>query len=53
MKIQDLISMCQARISYLSQVRASAVHLGDISQVDRVDAEIASTQDTLNRLLML
>jgi hypothetical protein len=53
MKIQDLINMCQARIAYLSQVRASAVHLGDISQVDRADTEIASTQDTLNRLLTL
>jgi len=53
MKIQDLINMCQARIVYLSQLRASAVHLGDISQVDRIDADIASTQDTLNQLRQL
>jgi hypothetical protein len=53
MTINDLINMCKARLVYLSQLRASAVSLGDINQVDKIDSEISSTQDTLNQLLTL
>lgn len=53
MTINDLINMCRTRLIYLSQLRTSAVDLGDIKQVERTDADIASTQETLNQLLML
>lgn len=53
MTINDLINMCKARLVYLSQLRSSAESLGDIKQVERIDADIASTQETLNQLLTL
>jgi hypothetical protein len=46
-----LITMCRARLVQLSQLRASAVSLGDADQVARIDAQIAETQETLNKLL--
>jgi hypothetical protein len=53
MTILDLISMCKKRLDYLSHLRASAVHLGDINQVEKTDSDIAATQETLNQLLTL
>jgi hypothetical protein len=53
MTLDDLIQMCRARLVYLSQVRSSAVALGDSEQIARIDAEAGDTQVTLNRLLTL
>lgn len=53
MSVSELIHMMNRRIAYLSQLRSSAVDLGDIDQVGRIDAEIASTQETLNKLLSI
>lgn len=53
MTINDLINMCRTRLVYLSQLRASAESLGDIKQVEKIDADIAATQETLNQLLTL
>lgn len=53
MSLDDLIAMCRSRLAYLSQLRPSAVSLGDTAQVERIDAETAQTQTTLNRLLTL
>lgn len=53
MSVPELIDMMNRRLAYLSQLRASAVVLGDVAQVDKIDAEIASTQETLNKLLLI
>lgn len=53
MTIGLLITMCQARLANLSQLRASAIALGDVDQLARVDAQIEETQTTLNKLLTL
>lgn len=53
MSVPELIDMMNRRLAYLSQLRASAVALGDVAQVDKIDAEIASTQETLNKLLLI
>lgn len=50
MTIPELITACERRIAYLKSVRGSAVALGDMAQVDRVDIEISQTQETLNKL---
>lgn len=50
MTIPDLIAMCERRLTNLQSVRGSAVVLGDIVQVARLDGEISETQATLNRL---
>jgi hypothetical protein len=53
MTIDQLIAMAQARVAYLSQLRSSALAIGDIAQAAAVDADIATTQATLNQLLSL
>jgi hypothetical protein len=50
MNIPELKAMLQRRIVYLGQIRNSAVAIGDIVQIDRIDAELAETQSTLNQL---
>jgi hypothetical protein len=53
MTIDELVGMCRARLANLSQLRSSAVKLGDADQVARIDALIDETQTTLNKLLTL
>ncbi len=53
MTLDDMIQMCRARLVYLSQLRSSAVALGDSEQIARIDAQVSETQTTLNRLLTL
>lgn len=53
MTIPDLIQMAQARVSYLSQQRATAVATGDAAAVARLDAELSETEATLATLRAL
>ena len=53
MTISELISMCERRLMHLQSVRGSAIALGDIQQADRIDADLAETQMTLNQLQTL
>jgi hypothetical protein len=53
MKLEFLIDMCKKRLNHLTVQRASASEIGDISQIERIDAEITSTQTTLNQLTSL
>jgi hypothetical protein len=53
MTIEHLIAAAQARVAYLSQLRSSALAIGDLAQAASVDADIATTQVTLNQLLSL
>jgi hypothetical protein len=50
MTIPDIIAMLRRRLAYLGQLRTSAAAIGDVDQVDRIDAELAETQATLNQL---
>jgi hypothetical protein len=53
MTIEQLVAMCKSRLANLSQLRSSAVALGDADQVARIDGQIDETQTTLNKLLTL
>ena len=53
MTIPELIQASERRIVYLQGLRASASALGDLQQVNSLDAQIAETQDTLNKLRTL
>jgi hypothetical protein len=53
MNIQELIEIAEKRLVYLSQLKSSAMNIGDMDQVAVVDAQIAETQDTLNALKSL
>jgi len=53
MSITDLIAMCETQLVRLSQLRSSAVTLGDLKQVAAVDAQAEETQSTLNKLRTL
>jgi hypothetical protein len=50
MSISELIAALERRILYLGSLRTSASEIGDIKQVDVIDAEIAETKITLNKL---
>lgn len=50
MTLEFLIDMCEKRLNHLTVQRASASEIGDISQIERIDAEITTTQTTLNQL---
>jgi hypothetical protein len=50
MSVSDLISLLKKRLVYLGNLRTSAVAIGDLAQVDRIDTESAETQSTLNQL---
>lgn len=50
MKIADVISMARSRLVYLASMRETAVRLGDLVQIEQLDAEIADTQHTLATL---
>lgn len=50
MKVSDLITLLERRLVYLGTLRSSAAALGDIAQIERLDADMAETQETLNQL---
>jgi hypothetical protein len=50
MSVPDLIALLKRRLVYLGNLRTSAVAIGDLAQVDRIDTEVAETQSTLNQL---
>jgi hypothetical protein len=51
MSIQDLIKLLQNRLVYNSQQRDAAVQRGDVVQVAAIDADIGTTQASLDVLL--
>jgi hypothetical protein len=53
MTITQMIELCKARLAQLGQLRTSAVNLGDIAQISKIDAETTEVQDTLNKLQTL
>lgn len=53
MTIAQLIEMTKARLANLSQLRESAVRVGDVQQVLQADSDLAETQKTLDQLQSL
>ena len=53
MSIEELIRLMEARLAALNSARASAAAVGDIEQIQRIDADVAQTQLTLDQLRTL
>jgi len=53
MNISNLITLASNRLMALNVERATAVTLGNIGLLDRIDNEIAETQRTLDALQTL
>lgn len=53
MSIQDLIAILQNRLTFNQGQRTAAVQRGDVAAVASLDADINSTQATLDQLLSL
>jgi hypothetical protein len=53
MSISELIQLVSYKLSALNSARASAVSVGDLSQVVSLDTQIAQTQLTLDQLKTL
>jgi hypothetical protein len=53
MSISELIQLVSYKLSALNSARASAVSVGDLSQVVALDSQIAQTQLTLDQLKTL
>jgi ABC-type transporter Mla subunit MlaD len=50
MNIAELISLAQAHLSRLDQVRSSAVQVGDVTQIAEIDRLVAETRATIDKL---
>jgi len=50
MSIPELLAMLRRRLNHLSQLRTSAVALGDLAQVERIDTESAEIQAAITKL---
>jgi hypothetical protein len=53
MSIADIIKMIESRLATLNGLRGTAVSLGDLSQLNYIDAEIQQTTLTLDQLKTL
>ena len=53
MSIDELITLLQSRLTYTQAQRVAASQRGDIAMVQRLDADLASTQGTLSQLQTL
>lgn len=53
MSLADLISLLNNRLSHAANQRASAFQRGDVVAVAALDADMASTQATLDQLQSL
>ena len=53
MTISELISVTEARISYLQSSLSMSAAAGDISSMSQIEAEIAETKVTLSALKSL
>ena len=53
MKVTDLITMLQARISVLEKNRANAMATGAVMLLNDIDAEVGETTSTITQLQLL
>lgn len=50
MTIQELVSIAEARISYLQSNYSMAAAIGDVNQMGQIESEIMETKNTLTSL---
>ncbi len=50
MNIPQLLSLASNRLAALNGARATALAMGDISRLESLDADIAETQATIDKL---
>ncbi len=50
MKIDDLIILAENRLMALNNATASAVTIGDVEAITKLESEVFDTQQTLNKL---
>jgi hypothetical protein len=50
MTINDLIKFCESRLEYLKALKLSYAQLGDYDMLNKVEAQILETENTLNQL---
>lgn len=50
MTLEQLLAAAHARLAYLTQLRITADRHGDMSELQRIDAEAAETLSTINAL---
>lgn len=50
MTITDLIKLASNKLTMLNNARATAVTLGDVDAITKIDTSIAETQSTLDKL---
>lgn len=53
MSLEDLIRLLEARLAALNGAVATASSVGDLSRIGQLDAEVLTTQDTLDRVRSL
>lgn len=53
MTIDEISKIVSNRLQFLKAQRTQAVAAGELEQVTKLDAQIAETQETLNKLLTL
>ena len=53
MTILELIELCERRLVYLGHLRSSAAALGDLTQIELIDSQVAKTMETKNLLSTL
>lgn len=50
MKLQELVTLLSNKVASLNVARSTAIGLGDVESVLRLDSEITETQATLDTL---
>lgn len=51
MKISDLVTLAQARLTHLKTRRALALASGDVNELATLETSIGDTEDTIARLI--
>jgi len=50
MTINDLINYCETRLEFLKTLKISYIQLGEYDMVNKIDAQILETENTLVQL---
>lgn len=53
MRLEDLVRLLEARLAALNGAVATATSLGEAGRIAQLEAEVLTTQDTLDRVRTL
>jgi hypothetical protein len=53
MRLEDLVRLLESRLAALNGAVATATSLGDLSRISELEAQVLTTQDTLDRVRTL